>query len=138
MGVCRDAPGRAGTCRDASGRCALTPREAEMATEVEDELPEALEAAMAVDGERLMEELRLLEEMPQVRLVPSSVFDRAKPPGSKPQLRGVSCKLRCCRMPCEVKCNALTDDRACPTHVEAARMLRAKVQEKHGSAECVA
>ena len=109
-----------------------------MATEVEDELPEALEAAMAVDGERLMEELRLLEEMPQVRLVPSSVFYRAKPPGSKPQLRGVSCKLRCCRMPCEVKCNALTDDRACPTHVEAARMLRAKVQEKHGSAECVA
>ena len=69
-----------------------------MATEaLEDELPEALNAAMAADGERLVEELRLLEEMPQVRLVPSSVFDRAKPPGSKPQLRGVSCKLRCCR-----------------------------------------
>ena len=66
--------------------------------EIEDELPEALNAAMAADGERLIEELRLLEEMPQVRLVPSSVFDRAKPPGLKPQLRGVSCKLRCCRV----------------------------------------
>eukprot|EP00966_Prymnesium_polylepis_P112265 2597038-Prymnesium_polylepis.1 len=105
---------------------------------VEDELPAALNAAMAADGERLMEELRLLEVMPQVRLVPSSVYDRAKPPGSTPQLRGVSCKLRCCRTHMEQKCNALTDEKACPTHVEAARLLRAKVQEKHGSAECVA
>ena len=32
-----------------------------------EELPAALNAAMAADGERLVEQLRLLEQMPQVR-----------------------------------------------------------------------
>ena len=31
----------------------------------------------------------------------------------------------------------LTGDAACPTHVEAARRLRAKVAEQHGSAACL-
>ena len=104
-----------------------------------EELPAALRAAIAADSERLLEQLRLLEQMPQVRLVPSSIFDRATPPGSNPQLRGVSCKLRCCKgeNPSQ-KCNALTGEKACPTHVEAAQLLRAKVMAKHGSAECIA
>jgi len=41
------------------------------------ELPEALRAAIASDSEALAEELRLLEQMPQVRLLPSGIFDRA-------------------------------------------------------------
>ena len=103
-----------------------------------EELPAALRAAIAADGERLLEQLRLLEQMPQVRLVPSSIFDRATPPGSNPQLRGVSCKLRCCKGGIDQKCNASTGENACPTHVEAAQLLRAKVMAKHGSAECIA
>jgi len=34
--------------------------------------------------------------MPQVKLTPASVFDRAKPAGTKAQQRGVICQLRCC------------------------------------------
>ena len=44
------------------------------------DLPEEMLATLATDGEQLLEQLRLLEQLPQVRLVPSSVFDRAKPP----------------------------------------------------------
>ena len=106
--------------------------------EPREELPAALNAAMATNGERLMQQLMLLQQLPQVRLVPSSVFDRAKPPGSNPQLRGVSCKLRCCNKYIDQKCNALNGENACPTHVEAAEMLRTKVLEKHGSGECMA
>ena len=76
--------------------------------------------------------------MPQVMLYRSSVFDRADPPGSVAQERGVLCRLRCCGKPIDQKCNGLTGDAACPTHVEAARMLRAKVAEKHGSPACLA
>ena len=54
-------------------------------------------AALEAHGEQLVEELQLLGDMPQVRLVPSSVFDSAKPQGSKAQLRGVRCKLTCCK-----------------------------------------
>ena len=46
-----------------------------MMEELPEELPEALNAAMAADGERLVEQLRLLEQMPQVRLMPSGIFD---------------------------------------------------------------
>ena len=53
-----------------------------MSEEVAEELPAALRGALAADGEALLEELQLLEQMPQVRLVPSSIFDRAKPAGS--------------------------------------------------------
>ena len=75
--------------------------------------------------------------MPQVKLTPASVFDRAKLPGSIAQKRGVICKLRCCGCQLDQKCNELTGDAACPTHVEAARRLRAKVAEQHGSAACL-
>ena len=102
------------------------------------EATEHLLAALEAHGEALAAEMSALEEMPQVKLTASSVFDRATPPGTKAQLRGVICKLRCCGRQLDMKCNDLTGDRACPTHVEAARMLRAKVVEKHGSEECVA
>ena len=39
--------------------------------------------------------------------------------------------LRCCGHPLDQKCNDLTGDAACPTHVEAARRLRAKVAKQH-------
>ena len=105
--------------------------------ELPEAFPEALNAAMAADGERLVEQLRLLEQMPQVRLMPSGIFDRAKPPGSNPQLRGIFCKLRCCSGMVDQKCNALTNEKACPTHVEAAELLREKVLKKHGSTACL-
>ena len=88
-------------------------------------------------GEALAAELRALDDMPQVKLTPASVFDRAKLPGSIAQKRGVICKLRCCGCQLDQKCNELTGDTACPTHVEAARRLRAKVAEQHGSAACL-
>ena len=84
-----------------------------------------------------MEELQLLGQMPQVRLARSSIFDRAQPPGSKAQLRGVQCKLRCCKQTINVKCNELQGEQACPTHLEAARALRLKVMRLHSSAACL-
>ena len=101
------------------------------------EAPQELVAALAAHGEALAAELRALDDMPQVKLTPESVFDRAKLPGSIAQKRGVICKLRCCGCQLDQKCNELTGDAACPTHVEAARRLRAKVAEQHGSAACL-
>ena len=101
------------------------------------EAPQELVAALAAHGEALAAELRALDDMPQVKLTPASVFDRAKLPGSIAQKRGVICKLRCCGCQLDQKCNELTGDAACPTHVEAARRLRAKVAEQHGSAACL-
>ena len=95
-------------------------------------------AALAAHGEALAAELRALDEMPQVKLMPASVFDRATPPGSVAQQRGVICRLLCCEKTLDQKCNNSTDASACPTHVEAARMLRAKVTKQHGSAACLA
>ena len=105
-----------------------------------EELPDVLQAAMAADGEALAAELGLLEAMPQVRLLPSGIFDRAKPVGSRAQLRGVLIALRCCGGQLDQKCNdyGTENPKACPSHVEAARILRAKVELKHGSAECQA
>ena len=97
-----------------------------------------LSAALEAHGEALAAEMQALEDMPQVKLTPASVFDRAKPAGTKAQQRGVICQLRCCGGQLDRRCNDLTGDKACPTHVEAARKLRAKVVEKHGSEECVA
>ena len=97
-----------------------------------------LSAALEAHGEALAAEMQALEDMPQVKLTPASVFDRAKPAGTKAQQRGVICQLRCCGGQLDRRCNDLTGDKACPTHVEAARMLRAKVVEKHGSEECAA
>ena len=78
-----------------------------MSEEFAEELPAALRGALAAGGEALLEELQLLGQMPQVRLARSSIFDRAQPPGSKAQLRGVQCKLRCCKQTINVKCNEL-------------------------------
>ena len=102
------------------------------------EAPQELVAALTAHGEALAAELRALDEMPQVKLMPASVFDRATPPGSVAQKRGVICRLLCCRKTLDQKCNELSGDAACPTHVEAARMLRAKVVKQHGSAACLA
>ena len=102
------------------------------------EAPQQLVAALAAHGEALAAELRALDDMPQAKLTRASVFDRAKPPGSVAQQRGVICKLRCCGRQLDQKCNDLMGDAACPTHVEAARRLRAKVAEQHGSAACLA
>eukprot|EP00966_Prymnesium_polylepis_P220285 5095735-Prymnesium_polylepis.1 len=72
--------------------------------------------------------------MPQVILSEKSVYDRAKPPGSVAQLRGVQFRLRCCAgSPLVRKCNDLSGDKACPTVLDAARQLRAKVEQEHGS-----
>ena len=60
------------------------------------EAPQELEAALAAHGEALAAELWALDDMPQAKLTRASVFDRAKPPGSVAQQRGVICKLRCC------------------------------------------
>ena len=116
-----------------SGTCALLDEE-----ELES-LPPTAAAAMAADGERLLEEVRLLEQMPQVRLLPKGIFDYAKPAGTVPRQRGIVVKLSCCKTTIDQKCNSLPDSnpKACPTHVEAARLLRAKVQTTHGSAGCL-
>lgn len=89
------------------------------------------------EGKLLVEELKLLEQLPQVKLTTNAVFDRAVPAGSVAQKRGVICKLLCCGTQLDVKCNDLSGDRACPTLATAARFLRAKVIEKHGSAACL-
>ena len=107
-----------------------------MSEEVAEALPAALRGALAADGEALLEELQLLGQMPQVRLVPSSIFDRATPAGSKAQQRGVVIKLRCCKKPLDAKCNDKEDEQACPTHLAAARALRSKVTRWHGSEAC--
>jgi hypothetical protein len=62
---------------------------------------------------------------------PSHPGGAARISGSVAQQRGVICRLRCCGHPLDQKCNDLTGDAACPTHVEAARRLRAKVAKQH-------
>ena len=84
--------------RDDSPRLATTARAMEA--------PQELVAALAAHGEALAAELRALADMPQVKLTPASVFDRAKLPGSIAQKRGVICKLRCCGCQLDQKCNA--------------------------------
>ena len=102
-------------------------------------VPEELEAIFLQLGEPLLEELEQLSAMPQVMLTAKSVFDRATPLGSRAQLRGVQFNLRCCPgQPLMRKCNDLTDERACPTVLEAAQFLRAKVTKEHGSEACLA
>ena len=86
------------------------------------EAPQELAAALTEHSEALAIELRALHDMPQVKLGPGAVFDRAKPPGSNAQKRGVICRLRCCGKPLDQKCNELVGEAACPTHVDAARI----------------
>jgi hypothetical protein len=98
---------------------------------------EELAAALARHGDLLMNELERLAELPQARLLPGSVFDTAEPPGSVPQLRGVQVRLRCCKKPCNVKCNGLEGEKACHSHVDAAQALRAKILRDHSSPMCL-
>ena len=97
----------------------------------EPEMSPEMAAALEAQGEQLLAELEALAAMPQVDLTPNSVFNRGK--GAVPNKRGVICKLVCCGGQLDVKCNKTNF----PTHVDAARQLRANVAEKHGSAECL-
>ena len=69
------------------------------------ELPECLATALSEHGEQLLEELRLLDAMPQVKLTGACVFDRGK--GRVANKRGVICVLRCCGGQIDQKCNDL-------------------------------
>jgi hypothetical protein len=109
-----------------------------MATLPTEELPEMLRAILDAHGSQLVEELRLLEQMPQVhRLTERTLFDRALPSGSKAQLRGAIVRVACCNKQVDQKCNDKADEMACPTFIEALQLLRAKIAEKHGSLECL-
>ena len=101
------------------------------------ELPQEAEAALAAGAEQLVSAVAELEAMPQVRLTPAFLFDRARPPGSRAQLRGAICKVICCNKQIDHKCNDKTDAAACPSHVEAVKILRQKVQQQHGSEACL-
>ena len=57
-------------------------------------LPECHATALSEHGKQLLEELRLLDAMPQVKLTNACVFDRGN--GLVANKRGVICMLRCC------------------------------------------
>lgn len=101
------------------------------------EIPPELAAALEASGEQLIVELQALDTMPQVRLTGAAVFDRAKLAGSDPNKRGVICKLLCCSKQFDVKCNRRNGPGACPTVLEAAQQLRAKVARDHGPEACL-
>lgn len=89
-------------------------------------------------GRALQEELDRLAALPQVQLTARPVFDRAQPVGSVAQKRGAICKLVCCGGQMDQKCNDLFGENACATVVDAVRLLRLKVEKKHGSESCLA
>ena len=63
------------------------------------ELSGVTDAGLEPVRETLAAELRDLDDMPQVKLTPGSVFDCAKPLGSVAQLRGVICSAVLGRTP---------------------------------------
>ena len=88
----------------------------------------------------LSEELRLLEAMPQVApLTDNCLFDR----GPNNQQQGAIVSLLCCKkagnrkVQIDQKFNDLTDASACHTHLDAVRLLRAKIEKEHGSEVCL-
>ena len=89
-----------------------------------------LESALQADGDQLATELRLLNELPQVHLTEKCVFDRGN--GRIANKRGAICRLLCCGKQLDQKCNDLSGERACPTVVDAVRLLRAKVEKSRG------
>ena len=89
-----------------------------------------LESALQAHGDQLATELRLLNELPQVYLTEKCVFDRGN--GRIINKRGAICCLLCCGEQLDQKCNDLSGERACPTVVDAVRLLRAKVEKSHG------
>ena len=90
-----------------------------------------LESALQALGDQLATELRLLNELPQVYLTEKCVFDRGN--GRIANKRGAICCLLwlCCGKQLDQKCNDLSGERACPTVVDAVRLLRAKVEKSH-------
>jgi len=90
-----------------------------------------LESALQAHGDQLATELRLLNELPQVYLTEKcSVFDPGN--GRIANKQGAICRLFCCGKQLDQKCNDLSGERACPTVVDAVRLLRAKVERSHG------
>jgi len=91
-----------------------------------------LESALQALGDQLATELRLLNELPQVYLTEKCVFDRGNGRAFALQTSGsgvpsvVSCAVAS-SYELDQKCNALSGERACPTVVDAVRLLRAKV-----------
>jgi len=96
-----------------------------------------LESALQADGDQLATELRLLNELPQVHLTEKCVFDRGN--GRIANKRGAICRLLCCGKQLDQKCNDLSGEGACPTVVDAVRLLRAKVEktEESLSRKCI-
>jgi len=83
-----------------------------------------LESALQAHGDQLATELRLLNELPQVYLTEKCVFGRRIA-----NKRGAICCLLCCGKQLDQKCNDLSGEGACPTVVDAVRLLRAKVEK---------
>ena len=97
-----------------------------------------LRAILDAHGSQLVEELCLLEQMPQVhRLTERTLFDRALPSGSKAQLRGAIVRVACCNKQVDQKCNDKADVMACPTSIEALQLLRANIAERASSLDTV-
>ena len=96
------------------------------------ELESALQAHA---GDQLATELRLLNELPQVCVTEKCVFDRGN--GRIANKSDAICCLLCCGKQLDQKCNDLSGERACRTVVDAARLLRAKVEKSHGVARCI-
>ena len=95
-----------------------------------------LESALQAHGDQLVTELRLLNELPQVYLTEKCVFDRGNG-RIDANKRGAICRLLCCGKQLDQKCNDLLGERACPTVVDAVRLLRAKVKKSHGVGRCI-
>jgi len=62
-------------------------------------------------------------------LTEKCVFDRGY--GRIANKRGAICCLLCCGEQLDQKCNDLSGEGACPTVVDAVRLLRAKVEKSH-------
>ena len=90
-----------------------------------------LESALQAHGDQLATELRLLNELPQVYLTEKCVFDPGNGRDRIANKRGAICRLLCCGKQLDQKCNDLSGERACPTVVDAVRLLRAKVEKSH-------
>ena len=92
-----------------------------------------LESALQAHGDQLATELRLLNELPQL-LPHGEVCLRPRGNGRIMIIankRGVICCLLCCGKQLDQKCNDLSGERACPTVVDAVRLLRAKVEKSN-------
>jgi len=90
-----------------------------------------LQSALQAHGDQLATELRLLSELPQVYFTEKCVFDRGNGRIGIANKRGAICCLLCCGEQLDQKCNDLSGERACPTVVDAVRLLRAKVEKSH-------